>query len=154
MSIPDDLMREWFDLLTDLPAEVIATLTDGAKTHPMEAKKTLAKDIVSFYHGIQAADEANVEWNKRFSQRQDPSEIPEKPIARTELTDGKIALAKLLVLLGLAKSNNDARRLIQGGGVTLGLDKSKASDPAENVEVTDGLIVRVGSKRVVKVRLK
>src|SRR5262249_37903195 len=65
MSIPDDLMREWFELLTDRPAEEIAQLTDSQATHPMEAKKTLGKDIVAFYHG--AAAEAQAEWQRRFS---------------------------------------------------------------------------------------
>ena len=77
MSIPDDLMREWFELLTDRPAEEIARLTDPAQTHPMEAKKTLGKDIVRFYHGEAAAEAAAPNGCKRFAKRQDPTEIPE-----------------------------------------------------------------------------
>src|SRR5215213_5303025 len=50
MSIPDDLMREWFTLLTDRPTGEIDAVVDPAKTHPMAAKKTLARDIVTFYH--------------------------------------------------------------------------------------------------------
>src|SRR5206468_8477009 len=72
MSIPDDLMREWFELLTNRPAEEIARLTDGQKTHPKQAKETLGKDIVSFYHGDQAAGEAAAEWERIVSQGQDP----------------------------------------------------------------------------------
>src|SRR5262249_35953028 len=64
MSIPDHLMREWFELLTDRPADEIARLTDAQATHPMEAKKTLAGDIVRFYHGEQAAAEARAEWER------------------------------------------------------------------------------------------
>ncbi len=153
MSIPDDLMREWFELLTDRSASEIANLTDAGQTHPMQAKETLGKDIVGFYHGEQAAIEAAGEWRKRFSERKDPTEIPEKSVPISECQDGKISATKLLVRLELAKSNNDSRRLIQGGGVNIGPHKAKITDPNQLVEITDGLIIRVGSKKVVKVRL-
>jgi tyrosyl-tRNA synthetase len=153
MSISDDLMRDWFELLTDRSASEIANLIDAAQTHPMQAKETLGKDIVAFYHGEQAAVEAAAEWRKRFSERKDPTEIPEKFVPISECQDGKMNATKLLVRVELAKSNNDARRLIQGGGVNIGPDKAKISDPNQLVEITDGLIVRVGSKKVVKVRL-
>src|SRR5438093_4275640 len=67
MSVPDDLMKEWFELLTGRTAEEIARLIDANQTHPMQAKKTLGKDIVTFYRGEPAADEANEEWERRFS---------------------------------------------------------------------------------------
>lgn len=153
MSIPDDLMREWFELLTDRNSEEIAALTDAAQTHPMQAKETLGKDVVRFYHGEQAADGAAAEWRHRFSERQDPTDIPLAELSASDLLQGKIGVVKLLVALGLAKSNNEARRLVQGGGVTVGPEKQKITDPNELVTVTDNLIVRVGSKRVVRVQI-
>jgi tyrosyl-tRNA synthetase len=153
MSIPDDLLREWFELLTDRSAEEIGALTDPAKTHPMTAKETLGKDIVAFYYGDSEADAAAAEWRKRFSLRQDPTDIREQALLSTELDDGKVWICKLLVSLGLATSNKDARRLVEGGGVTLGPEKFKVTDHAAKVPVLDGLIVRVGSKKVVRVRL-
>ncbi len=153
MSIRDDLMREWFELLTDRPAADVAGLLDTTRTHPMEAKKTLAGDVVCFYHGTQAVEEARAEWERRFSGRQDPTHIDEADLPAASLTDGAISAVKLLVGLNLAKSGNDARRLIQGGGVTIGPDRQKVTDPNAVVAVTAGLIVRVGSKRVVCVRL-
>src|SRR5262249_55644379 len=80
MSTRDTLMRDWFELLTDRPAEEVTRLTDAAVTHPMEAKKTLGRDIVGFYHGEVAAKEAQAEWERRFSQRQDPTDIEEAVI--------------------------------------------------------------------------
>jgi tyrosyl-tRNA synthetase len=154
MSIPDHLMSEWFTLLTDRPAEEIARLTDPAQTHPMEAKKTLGKDIVRFYHGDAAAVAACAEWVRRFSSGQDPKEIPEKDIPAAELSDGQLGIVKLIALAGLAKSNNEARRAVEGGGVTIGEDRQKISDPKANVSVADGLIVRVGKRNVVRVRLR
>jgi tyrosyl-tRNA synthetase len=153
MSIPDHLMTQWFTLLTDRPTEEIAQLTDPQQTHPMQAKKTLSRDIVTCYHGATAAEQAQKEWEKRFSNRQDPTEIPEVGIPTTGLTDGKMQITKLLVALGLASSNNEARRLVQGGGVTLGPDREKISDPNLLVAVGEGVIVRVGNRKIVRVRL-
>jgi len=142
MSIPDTLMRQWFELLTDRPEDEIQRLTDAQATHPRQAKEVLGKDIVRFYHGDQAADEAAAEWERRFSQRQDPTEIPEVMLPAAQLTDDKILASKLVALLGLAKSNNEARRLIQQGGVTMGPERDKVTDPNQMVPVATGLIVR------------
>ncbi len=150
MSIPDDLMRDWFQLLTDWPPDGITKLL----TDPMPAKQTLGKDIVGFYHGPQAAEEANAEWRRRFSLRQDPSDIPDAVVSASELSDGKILIWKLLVLLKLATSNNEARRLVQQGGVNIGPDRQKIADPTAQTAVTDGLIVRAGKLHVVRVRLQ
>ncbi len=154
MQIPDTLMRQWFELLTDRPGEEVTRLTDPDATHPMEAKKTLGRDIVTFYHGEAEAAAARAEWEKRISRGEDPTDIPEKTIESSELTDGRIGVLRLLVLLGLASSNNEARRLIQGGGITAGPNRTKLTDPNATVEVTTGLIVRKGgSKHVRRVRL-
>jgi tyrosyl-tRNA synthetase len=155
MRIPDSLMTEWFELLTDHPRDEIARMSHAEKTHPMEAKKCLGRDVVTFYHGAKAAEAAQAEWERRFSDRQDPTEIPEVEVKRSDLVDGKSGVLKLLVLLGLATSNNEARRLIQGGGVSVGPDRNnKLTDPNATIEITDGLIVRKGgSKHVRRVRL-
>jgi tyrosyl-tRNA synthetase len=153
MSIPDALMREWLELLTDLPAEQIAALTDPARTHPMEAKKTLGLEIVGFYHGLEARA-ARAEWEKRFSERQDPTDIAEAEVPAAVLSsEGTLSATKLLVQMGLAKSGNEARRLIQQGALTVGPDREKITDPNSIMKVTPGLIVRVGNRNVKKVRL-
>jgi tyrosyl-tRNA synthetase len=149
MSIPDELLREWFELLTDRSPEEIA----GLLPQPMQAKQTLGQDIVRFYYGEAAALEACEEWKRRFSRREDPTDISEVDVPTTELTDGKIAIVKLLSLLGLAKSNNEARRAVQGGGVTIGPDKTKITDPTATITVADGLIVRVGKRQIARLRL-
>lgn len=153
MSIPDKLMKEWFELLTDRSAAEIARLVDGETTHPKEAKKTLGKDIVSFYYGAPAADEAAIEWHRRNTERQDPTDIPAVTISAAELADGKIWICKLLALAGLVKSNNEARRAVEGGGVTIGENREKISDPTATIAVADGLILRVGKRHVVRLKL-
>ena len=154
MSISDDLMREWFTLLTDRSTEDIARLTDAQATHPREGKLALAGDIVRFYHSETCAAEARAEWIKRNTDKQDPSEIPEVALQAAVLTEGKMPAAKLLVALKLAPSNNEARRLIQGGGVTIGPEREKITDVNATVTATSGLIVRVGNRKVVRVRVQ
>jgi tyrosyl-tRNA synthetase len=154
MSIPDDLMREWLELLTDHSKEEIDSFLTPSVTHPMQAKEALGKAIVAFYYGAAEADAAAAEWRKRFSEKQDPTEIGERQVERSELDkDGKIWICKLLVLLGLAASNNEARRTVSSGAVSIGPDREKVADPAANILLTDGLIVRKGKRDVVRVRL-
>lgn len=154
MSIPDGLMREWFELLTERSDEEITRLTDPGQGNPRDSKIQLGKDIVSFYHGPQGAEAAAAEWKHRFSERKDPTEIPEKDYPASELSDGKVWVCKLLVGLGLAASNNEARRAVEGGAVSVGPDRQKVTDTKANIPATDGLIVRNGSRKVVRVRLK
>lgn len=154
MSISDNLMGEWFKLLTDLPETEIPALADPAQTHPREAKERLGKEIVAFYHGAGAADAAAAEWRKRFSERQDPTDIPEVNLAASLLVDGKLGASKLVAALGLAKSNNEARRLVEQGSLSIGPDKTKVSDPNQLIEIQNGLIVRVGSRRIIKILIE
>ncbi len=154
MSIPDNLMGEWFKLLTDLPETDIPALADPSQTHPREAKERLGKEIVAFYHGSGAADAAAAEWRKRFSERQDPTDIPEVNLAASLLVEGKLGASKLVAALGLAKSNNEARRLVEQGSLSIGPDKTKVSDPNQLIEIHNGLIVRVGSRRIIKILIE
>ena len=152
MSIPDHLMKEWFELLTDRPADQVARLTDPEQTHPMEAKKTLGLDIVAFYHGAAAASAARAEWERQVSGGQDPTDIREAVVPAAELNGGKLGVCKLLVRVGLAASNSEARRLIQQGGITMGPDRTRITDPLQELPVTDGLILR-RKHNVVRVRV-
>jgi tyrosyl-tRNA synthetase len=154
MSIPDELMKEWFELLTDRTPDEIAALAVPKSARAMEGKKTLGRDIVSSYHGPEAAAAAQVEWEKRFSARQDPTEIPEVAVPATELNNGKLWVCRLIVLADFAKSNNEARRLVQGGGVTIGQDRTKVTDPAAQLPITDGMILRVGNRRIGRVKMR
>lgn len=148
MSIPDDLMKEWFTLLTDRTTADIDTLTDTAKTHPMAAKKALARDIVTFYHGADAALAAQANWEKQFSEKKDPDNIPD-----VVLTAGEIGLLQLLVKVGFCKSNNEARNKVNEGAVTIGPERTKVTDWKATVKVEDGLVVRLGSKKIVRLKI-
>jgi tyrosyl-tRNA synthetase len=143
MSIPDAQMRNWFTLLTDRPNDEIESILAG---HPNEAKKTLAADIVAFYHGAAEAQQARADFEKQFAKGQDPDVIEDAPIPASELTDGKIGAPGLLVLAKLASSKKDAQRQIEGGAVTVGPDRRKVSDWKEQITVENGLIIRLGRK--------
>lgn len=156
MSIPDDLMREWFELLTDRSPEEITRLVDPNQTHPRQAKELLAKDIVGFYHGQAAAEAAAEEFRRVFAQKQDPDQIPEVELAGNDpdIKQGRMWIARLLVKTGLAPSTSEGQRLVKGGGVTLGPERTKLTDPKAEVPISDGLLVRVGSRRIARIRIR
>ena len=137
MSIRDELMWEWYLLLTDrLPIEIERLKLD----HPMAAKKALAREIVAQFHGAEAARAAEERWSRRFSERS-PEEAP---ILLLPPTDGAVPLAKLLVERSLAPSRKEAERLLQQGSVSL--DGVKVPEPSlrMNLQVGDTVLVRVG----------
>ena len=151
MSIPDELMKEWFELLTDFTADEIAVFLDPAKTKPFDAKKALGRAIVTFYHGVEQATFAQNEWEAQFSRKQDPNEITEVSISSAIPGDVKVGILKVLVAAGLAKSNNVARQKVTEGAVNIGPDRTKITDPKTKIDVTDGLVIRLG-KKIVRVR--
>jgi tyrosyl-tRNA synthetase len=153
MSLPDEPMKEWFTLLTERPAAEIAALTDPARTHPMEAKKTLGRDIVAFYHGANAAAQAASDWAKQHSQGHDPANIPEVQFAAADAPGRTIGILDLLVKLKFCVSKNEARNRVSEGAVTIGPDRVKVTDPKATIPLEDGLIVRLGAKKIARIRL-
>ncbi len=141
MSISDTTMWDWWLLLTDkLPSE-IESMKAG---HPMDAKKALALEIVSQFHGVTEAAKAEDRWIKRFSERK-LDDAPEIEMAPTE---GEIQLARLLVEQGLASSRKEAERLISQGAVSL--DGEKISDPSFRLVLKTAmkLLVKVGKLKL------
>lgn len=137
MAIPDSIMKEWYTLLTSLPADEVDRLCDGGKTHPKSAKDRLAREIVNGFHPG-GADAAAAEWEKRFSRREAPEEMPSLALpARSPLVDAVFRTQ-------VAPSRSEARRLVEQGGVEL--DGKKVTDPKAVIEVKDGMILRVGKK--------
>jgi tyrosyl-tRNA synthetase len=141
MSISDTLMWDWYLLLTDLLPAAIEALRQG---HPMDAKKGLARQIVSDFHGATAGVEAQERWIRRFSERSQ-EQAPEVAVPATE---GEVPLARLLVERGLAASRKEAERLLGQGAVSL--DGQKAVDPAMRLALRSGqaLLVKVGKLKL------
>ncbi len=151
MSIPDDLMKQWFTLLTLRPMEEVAVLCDPEKTHPRKAKEILAREIVASYYDEQTAEHEAEQFVKVFKEGSLREDMPDLAVPADQIEDGKIWLPKLLNLVGFAQSTSEGRRLIQGGGVSV--DNEKMTDPGARVEVRDGMIVQVGKRRVGKVKI-
>jgi len=152
MSIPDGPMRQYFTLLTDLPlAEVDRLLGPGV--NPRDAKEVLGKAIVAQYHGAAEAESAAAAFRKR-SEGLDPDEIPEVTVPRDQLDpEGRISIPRLIVALGLETSTSNGRRVVEQGGVNVGLDRTPVADFKSLIAVTDGLIVRVGKRKIARVKL-
>jgi tyrosyl-tRNA synthetase len=152
MSVPDEPMRQYFTLLTELPLEEVDRLL-APGVNPRDAKELLAKAIVAQYHGADAAERAASEFRRRAAG-EDPEEIPEAPLDAGKLdAEDRIPLFILLRELGLESSGANARRVIEQGGVTIGPERRVISDPKALITVTDGLIVRVGKRKIVRVRI-
>ena len=152
MSVPDEPMRQYFTLLTDLPMEEIeALLAPGV--NPRDAKEALGKAIVAQYHGAEAADRAAAEFRRRASG-EDPEEIPDVTLNAGKLDhEGRIAAPLLIKELGLETSTSNARRVIEQGGFNIGPHREPITDPRALIFVSDGLIVRVGKRKIARIRL-
>lgn len=152
MSVPDEPMRQYFTLLTEIPfTEVDRLLAPGM--NPRDAKEVLGKEIVSQYHGAEAAERAAAEFRRRASG-EDPDEIPEVSLDPGKLdAEGRMPAPVLLKELGLESSTSNARRVIEQGGLTIGPDRQSITDPRVMIRVADGLIVRVGKRKIMRVKL-
>ncbi len=150
MRIPDELMSEWFGLLTDLtPAEFEPLISDK----PNEAKKRLGAEIVRFYYGDDGVETVLSEWKRQFENKGDPIEIPDAVIKQNDIQDGQMTAVKLVVATGLSKSNNEGRQKIKEGAFNYGPDRTKPQDEKALVKVEDGLVLRLGRK-IIRIRIE
>lgn len=153
MSIPDDLMPVFFELCTDVPMAEIEEIKRDLQSgtlHPMDVKKRLGREIVTIYHSADAAVEAQAEFERVFSQREVPEDMPDVIIGNGDLENGSIALFKLVLKAGMAASGSEARRLIQAGAVSI--DGEKLLDPVAPIAPTDGQILRAGKLKFARLR--
>jgi tyrosyl-tRNA synthetase len=148
MQLPDDAMRMFYELLTDLPMKEVDELLAG---HPKDAKLALGKTVIEEYHTGKDADEAADRWKREIGQGALPEDIPTKHVPRKELEDGKMMAVKLLTVLGMCHSSGEARRMIAQGAAYLGEDKTRIDSHDQMIDVTPGLLVRVGKKKICKV---
>ena len=135
MSISDELMLKYYELLTD------EDLVKAKQLHPKEAKVNLAKIIISQYHSTQAADKEAEEFTRVFSQKEVPQEMPKFK------TDGKKTILVILTESNLVGSGNEARRLIRQGAVSFNNEKVEKDDFVPQVSG----ILKAGSRRFLKI---
>jgi len=149
MSIPDELMLKYYELVTDIPLDEIKRIGSALKAgnlHPRDAKMRLAREIVALHHGIEAAKAAEESFKTIFQQGHIPDDVPALSLP-AELLDenGRIWIVRLLTQLELCSSGSEARRLINQGAVSI--DQIKQQDVEALVKVRKGMLIRVGKRR-------
>jgi tyrosyl-tRNA synthetase len=145
MSLPDDIMGNYFRLVTRWTPTQIAELEaqlDSGDIHPRDVKMALAREIVDSFHGEKAAQEAEKAFQRVFQQGDVPEEVEE-----FRLTEGANVL-EVLVESGMATSRSEARRLIEQRGVRLGDDV--LDDPHSVFSLSEPQILRVGKRRFLR----
>lgn len=162
MSIPDALMLKYFRLTTGLASEEVDAiergLSDGS-LHPAEVKRRLAREIVTIYHGAEAARKAEGVFNAKFRRIEGKSaaerlaelegfEIPEAPLVPELFKENRIWIARLMTFTAAAASNSEARRLVSQGAVRI--NDVPISDPDAELEIRDGDILQVGKRKFIR----
>lgn len=143
MSIPDDLMEKYFELVTNLSKEEYTEILAG---HPRDAKLRLARELTILLHDEAAADAAKEEFLRMFQQGGRPDEIPE-----ILLTAGDYSLLDLVIASHLCSSNGEARRMIQQGAVKV--NDEKKDDMDEQIILSAELMLQVGRRKFCKIRI-
>ncbi len=146
MSISDEMMENYFTLLTDLAPDKIDELIDPSKTHPKEAKVMLGKMIVEQFYNSATADNAAAAFEKVFAQNQLPDDIE-----LVEISAEPIAAAKLVQHCGLVASGGEAKRMIKQSAVSV--DERKVSDANEEITPVEGMVLRVGKRKFAKLKV-
>ena len=150
MSISDELMWRYYDLLSFKPLDEIAELkqqmADGA--NPRDIKITLAKEIIARFHSAEAAEAAHQDFIQRFQKNAIPDDMPEVTVA---LTDGEVAIGYLLKEAGLVGSTSDAMRMIKQGAVKI--DGEKVTDTRLVLTEQGEKVYQVGKRKFARVTL-
>ena len=152
MSISDDLMWRYYELLTDLSVNEIGEMKAAAERgdrHPRDLKVELARRIVTDFHSQNDAEEANREFDRTFRDHQAPSDVPtiEKPA-------GAVRLVKLLASEGLAPSVSEAQRLVAQGGVRVNGERVSDVKLELGSQTGDEALIQVGNRKFLRVIFK
>jgi tyrosyl-tRNA synthetase len=153
MSVPDDLVLNYFELLTDVPDKELEEFKEGLaeqSVNPMNLKKRLAREIIVQLYENKAANEAEAHFEKTVQQKEMPDEIPECRISFKELCfqgGSDIDISRLLVAAGLAQSRSEASRFIKQGAVSS--DGNKITNNMATIK--SGCIIKVGKRRFAKI---
>jgi tyrosyl-tRNA synthetase len=149
MSISDELMWSYYDLLTDFEPPVIVRLKEEVRIgelHPMNVKMQLAHNVIAGFHGEEAARKASDEFRRVFRDRQAPEEAPVRKLPR----GGPKRVAALLVEVGLVPSRSEAERLMKQGGVEI--NGERAGDVKKELDLSKSgeFLLRAGKKKFLR----
>jgi tyrosyl-tRNA synthetase len=144
MSIPDDMILQYFELVADIPfqrLEEIKELLRHEATNPRDIKIELAETLVGMYHGADAGQAAREGFIRQFSQRQTPDDME---VCTVQTSEDRMRLAELLVQATCASSLSEAKRKIKQGGVRI--DDVSETDPQAFIETSKPFILNVGKR--------
>lgn len=150
MSLSDDVMRDYFVTLTDIPVGVLDEMfgeMEAERRNPRDVKAHLAREIVTQFHDADSASEAEAEFVRMFRQRALPTDIPAIPL--DDALQEARTIVDALIAANLASSRSDARRLVQQGGVRL--DGERITDTNTPYTAKPGQIFQVGKRKYGKV---
>ena len=153
MSISDDLMWRYYELLTDLTVEQIAGLRNAAgnsERNPRDLKVELAKTIINDFHSREDAERAEEEFVKRFRNKETPDEVEERVVPSNQPNGWE--LTSLLVTVGLAESKAEARRLVQQGGVSVDGERQTIGNSITQWKPGTTVLLKVGKRRFIRVQ--
>jgi len=148
MSIPDSLIVEYLELVTDVPDKEIADFKEqmaNQSVNPMVIKKRLAHEIVTQFHGAPAAREAEEHFAKVFQR----GEMPEEIVTLKTSVGNKSMLTAELTEAGLTKSRSEARRLLSQGAIEI--DGKMVTEDLEITQIKKGSIIKVGKRRFAQI---
>ncbi|OGC47633.1 tyrosine--tRNA ligase [candidate division WWE3 bacterium RIFCSPHIGHO2_01_FULL_42_13] len=147
MSIVDDVIFEYFELVTRVPMEEIAEMKSEVKhgANPMEFKKRLAKEVVSFYHGENVAAETQA----RFERTVQMKELPDEMIV-VDVQGNSTLFDTLKLALGESVSSSEIKRTIRQGGVEV--NGIRITDPTEMIENKSGDVLKFGKRVFAKIK--
>ncbi len=151
MSVSDELMFRYYDLLSDLTTERIAALNSdmgNGKIHPREVKKKLAFELCARFYDEVTALRAEENFERVFKKHDLPDDIPEQEI---ETENGEIWLPRLLANAGMVKGTGEARRMIKQNAVSV--DGEKITDVDYTVSGKDEVLLKVGKRKFCRARL-
>lgn len=152
LSVSDNLMFRFYELLSDLSLDEIAALkkdTEQGSVHPKAVKVRLAKELVTRFHDQDAADAAEKNFEQIFKKHELPDDIAEKEIA---VEGDSIWLPKLLLEAELVKSTSDGRRMVKQNAVSVGGEK--VTDVNAEIPASGEVLLKVGKRRFCKVRFR
>jgi len=139
MSISDEMMWRYYELLTDVQVADIEKMKRAA--HPMQAKKDLARRIVADFHSGEAAAKAGEDWAKQFQKDEVPEDVEEIAI---EVPENPVRIDKLMARAGLSVSVSDAGRMVKQGAVRV--NGAPITDPTTVIDISSKPTFQVGRK--------
>ena len=154
MSIPDEVLNEWYRLASGLKGEALGQAIEESKRQPYAAKRRLAALIADQYHGQGAGAAASEAFDALFKRHEIPADIPVHELSPADealaAQDGTVAVSKLLAHVGLVGSNADGQRQIQQGAVSV--DGEKVTDPRGRIPATGEIVLQRGKRHFARVR--